>query len=318
LLENAQTLPNLLHIVSVTDHFMLTEFWQNYSANLLTLLLGALAIAAILAPALWQRRRRRQLAGQAVPRHWRSFLRHHWPQYRQLPAPLQQRLGKQMQRFLAETEIIGCAGLQLTEPMKLLIAAQACLLTVQLPVHDYPGLRQILVYPDAFRVQQQHTDAAGVVSQTPQWREGESWQQGKVVLSWQHTLQGAAEPADGRNLVFHEFAHQLDGHSGTVNGMPLLPAGLHSSWSTQMQVAFDQLQQRIAKGMPLWIDPYAATNPAEFFAVLTEMFFEQPQHLFAQQAGLYQLLAEFYRLDPRQWSLQQLQLPVQNGFSRHQ
>lgn len=294
---------------------MLTEFWQNYSANLLTLLLGLLAITAILGPALWQRRRRRQLAATAVPRHWRNFLRHHWPQYRQLPAPLQQRLGKQMQRFLAETDIIGCAGLELTEPMKWLIAAQACLLTVQLPVHDYPGLRQVLVYPDAFRVQQTQTDAAGVVSETPQWREGESWQQGIVVLSWQHTLQGAAEPADGRNLVFHEFAHQLDGQTGAVNGMPLVPTSLQSSWTAHMQAAFTELQQLIQTGQPLWIDPYAATNPAEFFAVLSEMFFEQPNQLYDQQAQLYQLLAAFYRLDPRQWAIQQLQLPVQKGFS---
>lgn len=295
---------------------MLSEFWQLYSADLLTVFLGFLAIAAIFAPLFLQRRRRRLIAEQPVPRQWRRFLRRNWPQYRQLPAPIQQKLGKQMQRFLSETELVGCGGLTLTEPMKWLIAAQACLLTVNLPVDDYPGLRQVLVYPDAFSVPHRTTDAAGVVSESPQWREGESWLQGQVVLSWTHTLAGAAEPTDGRNLVFHEFAHQLDGQTGQTNGMPLLPATLVPRWSQTMQAAFDQLQQAVQWQQPLWIDRYAATNPAEFFAVLTEYFLERPSYLAEQQPAIYQLFREFYQIDPQAWALQQASLAIQSPFRR--
>lgn len=295
---------------------MLTEFWQQYSADVSTLLLGLLTILAILAPAYLQGRRRNFLAGQAVPRAWRQYLRQNWPQYRQLPAPVQQKLGKQMQRFLAETEIVGCAGLTLTEPMKWLIAAQACLLTVNLPVHDYPGLRQVLVYPDAFAVPLQNRDTAGVVSDSTQWRQGESWLQGQVVLSWAHTLAGATEAADGRNLVFHEFAHQLDGQTGQTNGMPLLPGNLAQCWSQTMQNAFAELQHAMQRRQQLWIDAYAATNPAEFFAVLTEYFFERPQYLAGQKPALYQLLKEFYQLDPQSWALQQVDLHIQKRFSQ--
>lgn len=294
----------------------LSEFWQLYRADLLTLLLGVLAIVAIFAPMFIEKRRRNLLAEQPVPRQWRHFLRQNWPQYRQLPAPIQQKLGKQMQRFLSETEIVGRGGLTLTEPMKWLIAAQACLLTVNLPVHDYPGLRQVLVYPDAFAVPHKTTDVAGVVSESAQWREGESWLQGQVVLSWTHTLAGAAEPTDGRNLVFHEFAHQLDGQTGQTNGMPLLPASLVPHWSQIMQDAFDQLQQAVQWQQPLWIDLYAATNPAEFFAVLTEYFLERPQYLADRQPAIYQLFRQFYQIDPQAWALQQPSLPIQSPFRR--
>lgn len=284
---------------------MLTEFLQNYSRDLLTLLLGLAVTGAILYPA-WRRKQRQQiLRATPFPASWRKMLQQNWPLYRALPADLQQELRKQVQRFIGETEFVGCAGLTVTEPMKVMIAAQASLLTLKLPVSDYPGLRQVLVYPDAFGVAVNHADIAGVVHDQLQWREGESWQQGQVVLSWRHTLQGAAVADDGRNLVFHEFAHQLDGQTGQVNGSPALPSGLQARWSAQMQQAFDHLQQDLRSGAEPWIDPYAATNPAEFFAVLTELFFEMPAYLAGRQPDLYRLMQQFYQLDPQSWPLQQ-------------
>ncbi len=290
---------------------MLAEFLQNNSQLLSLLLITLLAIAAILYPT-WRRKHRRQLLRQKpFPKAWRKLLQQRWPLYRALPADLQQELRRQIQRFIAEVEFVGCDGLSVTEPMQVLIAAQACLLTLKLPVNDYPGLRQVLVYPDAFAVKQDRPDVAGVVHNNMQWREGESWQQGQVILSWRHTLAGATIADDGRNLVVHEFAHQLDQQTGSVNGFPpLATTQLQQDWSLQMQAAYTRLQQDLQQGIAPWIDPYAATNPAEFFAVLSELFFEMPAYLATCQPKLYQLMQQFFQLDPQSWPLQQAELPT--------
>jgi Mlc titration factor MtfA (ptsG expression regulator) len=297
---------------------MLAEFLQNYSRDLLLLLILLLALGLIFLPAWQLRQRRAALRQQAFPKAWRKVLQQHWPMYRALPADLQQELRRQIQRFIAEVKFVGCDGITVTDAMRVLIAAQACLLTLKLPVNDYPGLRQILVYPDAFGVAITTPDQTGVVHSNKEWREGESWQQGQVILSWRHTLAGAAVADDGRNLVVHEFAHQLDQQTGSVNGFPPLPSiPLQRDWSLYMQQAFDELQRDVTLGAPLWIDRYAATNPAEFFAVLTELFFEMPHYVAERQPRLYHLMQQFFQLDPQSWPLQQAQLPsrIQNRFS---
>ncbi len=296
---------------------MLTEFLQNYSRDLILLLLLVVATATVLYPVWHRHRRRRLLAQRPFPRAWRKILQQHWPLYRALPADLQQEVRRQVQRFIAEVEFVGCDGLRVTDTMRVLIAAQASLLTARLPVNDYPGLRQVLVYPDAFAVGLNQPDAAGVVHEKTEWREGESWQQGQVILSWRHTLAGAAVSDDGRNLVIHEFAHQLDQQTGSVNGFPPLQTSeLQQAWTVAMQTAFDQLQLDLKQGIAPWIDPYAATNAAEFFAVLTELFFEMPAYLATYQPRLYQLMQQFFQLDPQSWPLQQPKLlsPIQNQF----
>ncbi len=296
---------------------MLAEFLQNYSRDLILLILLVVACAAILYPVWQRRRRRRHLAQQPFPKAWRKTLQQHWPLYRALPADVQQEVRRQIQRFIGEVEFVGCDGLRVTDAMRVLIAAQASLLTARLPVNDYPGLRQVLVYPDAYAVGLKNPDAAGVVHEKTEWREGESWQQGQVILSWRHTVAGAAVSDDGRNLVIHEFAHQLDQQTGSVNGFPPLQSTeLQQAWTIAMQAAFDRLQLDLTQGIAPWIDPYAATNPAEFFAVLTELFFEMPAYLATRQPRLYQLMQQFFQLDPQSWPLQQPQLlsPIQNGF----
>ncbi len=290
---------------------------QQYGRDLLLLLLMVLALGAVFYPLYHRRQQRRQLAQQAFPTAWRKILQQRWPLYRALPADVQQQVRKQIQRFIAEVEFVGCDGLTVTDQMRVLIAAQASLLTARLPVNDYPGLRQVLVYPDAFAVDLNQPDSAGVVHEKTEWREGESWQQGQVILSWRHTLAGAAVADDGRNLVIHEFAHQLDQQTGSVNGFPPLPTPeLQQQWPPLMQAAFDQLQRDLQQGTPPWIDPYAATNPAEFFAVLSELFFEMPAYLADCQPQLYRLMQLFFQLDPKSWPLQQPQLPslVQKRF----
>jgi Mlc titration factor MtfA (ptsG expression regulator) len=154
------------------------------------------------------------------------------------------------------------------------------------------------VYPSAYRVPTQEHDGA-VVIEGDQTRLGESWQRGLVVLAWDHVLSGAAQPRDGQNVVLHEFAHQLDSEDGVMNGTPDLGARARfTSWGHVLGDEFSELSQRLHAGRRSDIDPYGATNPAEFFAVLTEMFFEKPRALKRRHPELYQELAAFYKQDP--------------------
>jgi hypothetical protein len=207
-----------------------------------------------------------------------------------------------VQLFLTEKQFIGCDGLEITDEIRINIAAQACLLVLNRPGQLYPSLHTILVYPSAYQVTQTQNDAAGVVSQVQQIRQGESWQQGRVILSWQDSQRGAALPHDGHNVVLHEFAHQLDQENGTANGAPFLSStAAYHDWSQTLGAEFNLLQQQLQQGQATLFDPYAATHPAEFFAVITEVFFEQPQQFSARYPALYQQLCRFYRLDPRGW-----------------
>ncbi|MFC4655974.1 zinc-dependent peptidase [Rheinheimera marina] len=267
---------------------------------LATLTLGVLA--AIFVPPYWRRYRRHHLMQQPFPHAWRQILKQRMPYFRALPADLQLQLKKLIQVFVAEKHFVGCAGLEVTDEMRVTIAAQACLLMLNKPAHFYPKLRQILIYPGAFVVPATQQDAAGVVQQNQQVRLGESWQSGQLVLSWLDTLQSAAVTDDGHNLVIHEFAHQLDQLKGAATGVPLLATvGAYQRWTDVFSAELQQLQQQLARGEATFIDPYAATNPAEFFAVLSEVFFEQPKQLAVRHPQLYQLLKQYYALDPLSW-----------------
>jgi hypothetical protein len=270
--------------------------------NGLILLLMLLVILALLWPVLRQRRLKASIQNTAFPAHWRKILKRQLPLYRSLPADLQLKLKKLIQLFIAEKQFIGCEGLAITDEIRLNIAAQACLLMLNRPTALYPNLRSILVYPAAYLVPVTNTDAAGVVSNDNQLRLGESWQQGKVVLSWPDSQQGAADPYDGHNVVLHEFAHQLDQENGSANGAPFLASNdAYRVWSQVLSTEFEKLQQQLRQGVPTLLNAYAATNAAEFFAVVTEVFFEQPKALKQQHPALYQQLAQFYRLDPALW-----------------
>ena len=268
---------------------------------ILPVLAGALGLARVAGP-LRALLRRRQLRQQPFPAAWREILRQRVPYFRQMPADLQLQLKKKIQVFIAEKPFIGCAGLEVTDEMRVTIAAQACLLTLNRRM-GYPQLRQILVYPAAFVVDRVHTHGGGVQQAQRQALLGESWTQGQVILSWNDTVQGAATTNDGHNVVIHEFAHQLDQESGSANGAPPMAGGAARvrRWTEVFSTAFNQLQQQLAQGQPTLIDGYGATNPAEFFAVVSEVFFEQPQQLAAQQPALYAELCSFYRVNPMSW-----------------
>lgn len=269
---------------------------------LIVILVGALIIGVVLGQEPWRRYRRRQITARPFPAGWRTILKQRMPYFRALPTDLQLQLKKHIQVFITEKKFVGCDGITVTDDMRVTIAAQACLLLLNRPDYYYPKLEQILIYPSAFIVHGASPDAAGVVSEQRRVLSGESWGQGKVVLSWQDALQGAAKPHDGRNVVIHEFAHQLDQEKGMATGAPLLSRSSdYQQWSTVMQQAFGQLQQQTAQGISGLLDGYGATNPAEFFAVISEVFFEQPEQLQAQYPALYQQLSQFYRLNPLSW-----------------
>jgi MtfA peptidase len=247
-------------------------------------------------------RRRRRVASRPFPPAWRDMLRRRVPYVRRLPADLQIQLRKHIQVFLAEKAFVGCKGLVVTDEMRVAIAAQACLLIMNRRTDYFSNLRQILVYPGAFVVDRVRTDGAGVLQEQRQVLSGESWSQGQVVLSWEDVQDGAAVDDDGRNVVIHEFAHQLDQESGHANGAPLLARREHyGPWSQVLSEEFERLQEQARNGEPALISHYGTTSPAEFFAVVSEVFFEQPQRMAAEHPALYRELGRFYRLDPLAW-----------------
>ena len=159
----------------------------------------------------------------------------------------------------------------------------------------------MLVYPAAFVVERLHSDAAGVLQEQRHALSGESWSQGQVILSWDDALAGAAKPNDGQNVVIHEFAHQLDQENGPANGAPLLPRRDRAQWARVLSEGFAQLQGEVQRGEHGLFSHYGATNAAEFFAVVSEVFFEQALAMAAAHPAMYREFAQLYRIDPMSW-----------------
>ena len=262
-----------------------------------------LAVAAWLGgPPLLAALRRQRVRRQPFPTAWREILRQRMPAFARLPADVQLQLKKHAQVLLAEKPFIGCGGLTVSDEMRVLVATQAALLLLNRRAGYFRKLRQVLLYPGTFVVDRTATDAAGLARDERRALAGESWQQGQVILSWDDVLAGAPDPDDGRNVVLHEFAHQLDQESGRANGAPFLGGReRYARWSAVLGAEFEALQQRLARGEPGLIEPYAATDAAEFFAVVTELFFEQAAALAASHPALYGELARYYRAHPLTW-----------------
>jgi Mlc titration factor MtfA (ptsG expression regulator) len=250
-----------------------------------------------------KRRRRRKLRAQPVPPAWKSILTRNLPIFRRLPVEDQVELLSHVQVFLAEKRFEGCGGLKLTDEIRLTIAAQACLLLLHRDTDYFPQLSAILVYPSTY-VANDERHVAGAI-----WEEGEEYrlghaarQLGVIVLAWDAANWGAANPADGQNVVLHEFAHQLDFEDYSTDGAPALATrSEYLDWARVMNREFNALRAAEEAGTPTVLDPYGATNPAEFFAVATEAFFEQPSLLRARHPELYTQLAQFFRQDPAQY-----------------
>lgn len=237
------------------------------------------------------------------PPEWSLLLRQQVPLYAHLPDPLREQLHGHIQILLDEKDFHAAAGFEITDAMRLSIAAQACLLLLNRPVDYFPMLRSIVVHPARFVVNRETWDATGIHQSDRQILSGESWEQGQLVLSWDDSLAGGLISDDGYNVVLHEFAHQLDLESGAVNGMPGLDSpSQRDSWTRAFSGAYTDHCARIEGQEPTWLDPYAATSPAEFFAVITEAFFELPHQVHSHYPLVYQALCKYYRVDPQDWA----------------
>ncbi|HQT26011.1 MAG TPA: zinc-dependent peptidase, partial [Burkholderiales bacterium] len=197
--------------------------------------------------------------------------------------------------FLDRKSITGARGLEVTQSMRVAVAAQACLLILNLGVDYFEGWVGVILYPGAFRVRHAQVDAIGLVHDETRDLSGESWLRGPVILSWDDVERDTYHGPVGRNVVLHEFAHKLDALNGAMNGMPPLRRGMsRKNWAEAFGGAYDALRLQVEAGESACIDPYAATSPAEFFAVASEYFFTAPDILKKCCPGVHEQLALFY------------------------
>ncbi len=245
------------------------------------------------------RRRRAAIRQRAFPPEWREIILRNVPFVAKLDAADRDELTSHVQVFLAEKQFEGCGGLALTDEIRVTIAAQACVLLLHRETDYFAKLVSILVYPSTYEVPGGRPIGGGVMNVDPEARLGESWLSGVVVLVWDRVLAGARDMHDGHNLVLHEFAHQLDQESGASNGAPVLPQrSMYVAWARVLGREFETLVNEKQHRHHDVIDQYGATNPAEFFAVVTEAFFEKPRQLREKHPELYAEFQQFYRQDP--------------------
>ena len=242
---------------------------------------------------------RRELLAQPLPVSWLGYLAANVAQYRYLSNAEQARLGDITRILVAEKSWEGCGGLALTEEMQVAIAAQAALLTLGFENEYFPNVETILVYPQGFLVTVRRPGVGGIIEEQTVPYAGEAALRGPVVISWADARRGGREAGDGHNVVLHEFAHKLDMRDGAADGAPYLQdAAQVEAWSRVMSAEYQRLVERTAAGEPTLMDPYGATNAAEFFAVATECFFELPRRMQGEHPELYGVLRDFYRQDP--------------------
>jgi Mlc titration factor MtfA (ptsG expression regulator) len=227
---------------------------------------------------------------------WRRVVAR-YPFIRSLPDEDRARLRDLTVLFLHEKSIVGAGGHEVSNDMRLGIAAQACMPILNLGLDWYRGWVEVIVYPDEFVAEYEYLDEAGVAHHVEQPMTGESWIAGPVILSWADAELRGGET--GYNVVIHEFAHKLDMLNGDANGFPPLHADMdRDAWSRVFGAAYEDFSRRAERDEETGLDPYAAESPAEFFAVLSEAFFEVPRTVRAAYGDVYRQLSGFYRQDP--------------------
>jgi Mlc titration factor MtfA (ptsG expression regulator) len=247
----------------------------------------------------FKRRRRQRIRATPFPAEWVEIMERNVPLYGSLPDEDRRELQGLVQIFLAEKHFEGCGGLELTDEIRVTIAAQACLVLLHRHTTIYPRLITVLVYPDAYVSRSTESIGEGTFLEGESVRLGESWPSGVVVLSWDDVRRGASGIDDGHDLVLHEFAHQLDREDGAINGAPLLERGSqYAAWARVLGAEYQRLRRDRWLGRRTVLDQYGATDPAEFFAVATEAFFTKPNVLRKRHPELYEELKSYYRQDP--------------------
>lgn len=261
------------------------------------LLVGAAIVAACWF--LLRRRHAQRVRNTPPPATWLPILESTLPMVRRMSAELRGQLLGYMRTFLDEKTFEGCGGLELTEEIKVTIAAQACVLLLGREHKVYPRLKTILVYPHAYQSGQKGLFGGDNGHDA---RLGESWASGVVVLAWDSVVGGARNFEDGHNVAFHEFAHQLDQEDGAADGAPILAErSAYATWARVFNHEYEALVELTEHGQTDTMDRYGATNPAEFFAVATETFFEKPRQLKARHPELFEALKYYYTVDPTDW-----------------
>jgi Mlc titration factor MtfA (ptsG expression regulator) len=244
----------------------------------------------------WRRARvlRRHAIDEAL---WRVTVAR-YPFTRSLRGAERERLRELVTLFLYEKGIHGAGGMIVRDDVRMAIAVQACILILNLGLDYYRGWVEVIVYPDEFVAQREFVDEAGVAHTVEEPMTGESWERGPVILSWADANEGGR--AGGYNVVIHEFAHKLDMLNGEPNGFPPLHANMsRAAWSAAFSHAYEDFCAQVDSDEALLdLDDYAAESPAEFFAVMSEAFFESPQTLIALYPDVYAQLVQFYRQDP--------------------
>jgi MtfA peptidase len=248
---------------------------------------------------IFKDRRRKKITSRPFPEAWLILLKKNVPLYDRLSEADQEELQRHILIFMAEKHFEGCGGLRMTDQIRITIAAHACILLLHRKTDYYPGLRSILVYPRAYIAANTRHFVGGEVLETEDVRQGESWHHGSVVLSWDDVRRSAADIHDGQNVVFHEFAHQLDSSGGRGDSTPVLrDRSSFIAWARALGEDFENFKRAIEQDRGEVLDEYGATDPAEFFAVATECFFEKAKELQQVYPRLYDELRRFYQQDP--------------------
>jgi MtfA peptidase len=243
--------------------------------------------------------RRYLISKRSFPDEWQKILENKVPYYNILPTNLRDELKKHIAVLVYEKIFEGCGGLEMTENVRLTIAAYAAILLLGHSSDYYPLLNAILVYPDDYYAPSYQEDEAGIITEGVEQRSGESWDHGSIVLSWNDIQSDINEPYNGKNLVFHEFSHQLDDRYGVTAGIDddgniVTP----NEWNTILAKHYRKLRSTVKRRQRMLLDPYGATHPAEFFAVATESFFDNGYRLKNHHPELYETLKSFYEVDP--------------------
>jgi len=251
----------------------------------------------------FKQRRRRKLKDKPFPMEWEDLLNRNVSFYKVLSARDQEELKNRIKIFIHEKQFEGCASVSITDEIRITVAAQACLMLLGDISDYYPKARSILIYPDSYvaRVKNQPRNSF-VVTEGYESRIGEAWSMGNIVLAWNAVLQGAANSSDGRNVVIHEFAHNLDHEFDISTFVEASPAYAErknkADWIVALSREYRRLLNDVSRGKPTLLNQYGATNTAEFFAVSSEVFFEQPSELKKRHPELFQQLRSIYQLNP--------------------
>jgi len=253
---------------------------------------------------LLRQRRRRRAQARPFSKEWLDAIKRNVAFFSRLSANDQSELLSHIKVFIAEKRFEGCGGLEITDEIRVTIAAQACLLLSHRRADYFPGLLTILVYPSTYMAEEKRQIAEHVWEEGTMTRLGETGRRmGSLVLSWDALKAGAADPSDGKNVVLHEFAHQLDYENSAADGVPELATREQQLvWSEVMTTEFASLRAAHETGIATLLDTYGATDPVEFFAVSTEAFFERPRALRARHPKLYAELQKYFRQDPVEYS----------------